>query len=108
MTVIETETPRTGGAGADGAASPRDALNRTVAVISSQLDPDRIGTGPLAELRRMEPLSGELPPAFWRPLFTAVPPAWQGGSMKRERGGGLLDDPMRLVARGERGPKKKE
>src|SRR3546814_18572629 len=90
MTVSETETPRTGGAGADGAASPRDALNRTVAVISSQLDPDRIGTGPLAELRRMEPLSGVLPPAFWRLLFTAVPPDWQGESVMHERGWALL------------------
>lgn len=98
MTDVETETPPAAGAVAEGAASPRETLNRTVAGISGRLDADRIGTGPLAELRRMEPLSGPLPPAFWRILFDAVPSDWQGQSVMHERGWALLVNAMALMA----------
>ena len=36
------------------------------------LERDRLGTGPLAALRRMEP-AGALPPAFWQVLIKHVP-----------------------------------
>lgn len=42
---------------------------KAIRSLSFRLDPEQIGAGPLAELRRMDPLAPVLPPAFWTLLF---------------------------------------
>lgn len=60
---------------ADEPAKPR-SLGQVIAALSRQLHADRIGTGTLAELRRMT--GGSLPPAFWKLyLQDMVPLAWR-------------------------------
>ena len=54
--------------------TPRD-LGRVVAGLSRQLDSARVGSGPLAELRRIG--HHHLPPEFWRLYLTSVPPEWR-------------------------------
>ena len=52
---------------------PPDPVRTSVFALIHTLVPDRLGTGPMAELRRMEPAAGVLPPAFWRVLMKHVP-----------------------------------
>ena len=61
------------------AAEPR--LHEVVSAIAAQLDPDRIGTGPLAALRRLDPTKegGLSTPALQRLLWRHVPEAWLAG-----------------------------
>lgn len=64
------------------AAEP--VLREVVLAIAAQLDPDRIGPGPLAALRRLDPASasGLSTPALQRLLCKQVPDAWlDGGDM---------------------------
>ena len=59
------------------AQAERRFLGQVIATISHRLSADRIGSGALAELRRIS--SALLPPAFWR-LYLAdgvVPPEWR-------------------------------
>ena len=49
------------------------SLARVLARIGRSLTPTGIGTGPLAEIRRMTP--GSPPPAFWRLYLEVVPTA---------------------------------
>ena len=58
----------------DGPAAPR-SLGQLVAALSRHLDAEMIGSGALAELRR---ITGHvLPPAFWKRYLTDVPPEWR-------------------------------
>lgn len=89
-----TETPA-------AAAGPWELLGSAIANLASRLNPDRIGAGPLAELRRMD-VARLPPPAFWRLLLEYVPetlrpppaePAWA-----------LLIGGMARMARKDRSP----
>ena len=55
------------------------SLGQVIAALSRRLNAERIGTGALAELRRIT--DDALPPAFWRLYLEMVPTEW------RERGG---------------------
>lgn len=59
---------------ADEPAKPH-SLGQVIAALSRKLDPERIGTGALAELRRMT--GNDLPPAFWKRYLEDVPLAWR-------------------------------
>ena len=52
-------------------------LGAVIGAISHRLSADRIGTGPLAELRRIS--ESDLPPAFWKLYLMdrVVPPEWR-------------------------------
>ncbi len=50
-------------------------IGRVVATVSGALNADRIGTGRLAELRRMA--WKEFPPSFWDFYLRNVPAAWR-------------------------------
>ena len=54
-------------------------LHEVVGAIATQMHPDRIGTGPLAVLRRLDPRSGLTEPAMQRLLWGHVPDAWLTG-----------------------------
>ena len=54
-------------------------LGKVIARLSAQLDTRRIGSGAMAELRRIR--DDSLPPQFWMLYLTVVPPEW------RERNG---------------------
>ena len=58
----------------DGPAESR-SLGQVVAALSRQLDTKMIGTGALAELRRIT--GNVLPAAFWKRYLTDVPPEWR-------------------------------
>ena len=58
----------------DEPAEPR-SLGQVIATLSRQLNAERIGTGALAELRRMT--GGNLPPAFWKRYLRDVPVEWR-------------------------------
>ena len=58
----------------DELAEPR-SLGQVIAALSRQLNPKMIGTGTLAELRRIT--GNVLPPAFWKRYLTDVPPEWR-------------------------------
>ena len=51
------------------------SLGQVIAALSRQLNAERIGTGSLAELRRIT--DDNLPPAFWKQYLTNVPPEWR-------------------------------
>jgi len=65
---------------ASPAAEPN--LHEIVSAIAAQLHPDRIGTGSLAELRRLDPTKegGLSTPALQRLLWRHVPDAWLAGA----------------------------
>lgn len=50
-------------------------LGQVIATLSRQLHPKRIGTGALAELRRIT--SDNLPPVFWKWYLWDVPQEWR-------------------------------
>ncbi len=52
---------------------PPDPVRTAVHALIHTLAPQRLGTGPIAELRRMEPTAGVLPPVFWTVLMKHVP-----------------------------------
>lgn len=52
----------------EAAVAPVKDVRQTVAALARLLNKDRLGTGPLAQLRRMDPL-GTPPPVFWGLLF---------------------------------------
>ena len=58
-----------------GSAEPM-TLGRIVARLSGHLDPDKHGTGTLAELRRIDE-HDDLPAAFWRFYLKIVPEEWR-------------------------------
>lgn len=60
---------------APASASKPEFIGRVLTTVSHALNADRIGTGRLAELRRMA--WGEFPPSFWEFYFTNVPAAWR-------------------------------
>lgn len=68
------------------AAEPK--LHEVVLAIAAQLDPDRIGTGPLAALRRLDPDpargGGLSTPALQRLLWRYVPDAWLAGKAMQQ------------------------
>ena len=57
------------------AADAPEFIGRVVAAVSRALDAERIGTGRLAELRRMA--WREFPPSFWDFYLGNVPTAWR-------------------------------
>lgn len=57
-------------------AAKEPAFSAVLGRVSVSLDAERIGAGPLAELRRMG--WREFPPEFWRFYLKYVPPAWRG------------------------------
>ena len=59
---------------ADEPAKPC-SLGQVIATLSRQLNAERIGTGALAELRRMT--GDNLPPAFWNRYVQDVPLEWR-------------------------------
>lgn len=66
-----------------------DAVPSAIGTLDSLFRPDAhgrmpIGTGPAAELRRMQPTQGVLPPAFWHVLFL-LPEAVRSGRTEAER-----------------------
>jgi hypothetical protein len=66
---------------------PPDAAPKLADVVSAvvaRLDPDRIGTGPLAMLRRLDPAGSLAVPALQRLLWQHVPDKWlEGGGLRR-------------------------
>src|SRR3546814_19910790 len=54
----------------DAPQADLDDFGRLVVGISHSLNRQNIGSGSLAELRRMKPSTGRMPPAFWRILLT--------------------------------------
>ncbi len=58
----------------DEPPEPR-SMGQVIATLSWQLNAERIGTGALAELRRMT--GNDLPPAFWRRYLQDVPVEWR-------------------------------
>ncbi|MDR3518480.1 MAG: type I-E CRISPR-associated protein Cse2/CasB [Azospirillaceae bacterium] len=60
----------------------RKKLDGIVFALSQVLRKERLGTGPLAQLRRMDPL-GVPPPAFWPLFFEVVDPEAKGESTER-------------------------
>ena len=67
MSNLDPETPDT--------ISVPESLTTVISCLSRQLNPDRIGTGPLAELRRMD--IAEFPPAFWKIYLKDIPAEWR-------------------------------
>jgi len=68
----------------DPAPSAGPKLHEVVLAIAAQLDPDRIGTGPLASLRRLDPQGALAVPALQRLLWRHVPETrLQGEGMRR-------------------------
>lgn len=59
----------------EAAARSQSPFTRPVTALSHLLTPERLGTGALAELRRMDPGGPVLPPAFWRLRFQHLPEA---------------------------------
>ncbi len=45
---------------------------KTIGTLGVILDPDSLGAGALADLRRMDPMAPVLPPVFWRTLLEHV------------------------------------
>ncbi len=72
-------------------------LHEVVYAIAAQLDPDRLGTGPLAMLRRLDPAGSLAEPALQRLLCQHVPDAWLGGEGGMRRWA-LLVHAMALAA----------
>ena len=56
------------------------SLTQVVNAIAAQLDPDRMGTGPMAALRRLDPGGPLVEPALLRLLVQHVPDAWWAGA----------------------------
>lgn len=54
-------------------------LYEAVLAIAAELHPDRLGTGPLAMLRRMDTRASLAEPALLRLLWRHVPEAWLAG-----------------------------
>lgn len=77
--------------------SRRDMIARAAFDLSLHLDPERIGTGGMAELRRMEASDGFLPATFWRLLFRAVPDEIRGSAPSHDRAWALLIHTMALI-----------
>ncbi len=50
-------------------------LGKVIAGLSHRLQPEILGTGSLAALRRIS--GGHLPPAFWKLYLEAVPASWR-------------------------------
>lgn len=57
-------------------------LGRTLGHLAAQLAPERIGSGALAEIRRMTTSSP--PPAFWRLYLSVVPSGLRHTEMSRD------------------------
>ena len=74
--------------GAPSSSEAPEFIGRVVATISSALDAERIGTGRLAELRRME--WQKFPPSFWNFYLKSVPVEWR-------KPGGRDDDRVDLA-----------
>jgi CRISPR type I-E-associated protein CasB/Cse2 len=53
-----------------GKKPPGKKIETAVSHLNHWLDKERIGTGALAEIRRMDPLKPALPPAAWRLLVS--------------------------------------
>ncbi len=62
-----------------------DPVRAAVQNLVHTLTRERLGTGPLAELRRMDPIAGILPPDFWRVLLKHVEPHGLSDGTKAER-----------------------
>lgn len=60
----------------DADSAPPPKLADVVFAITVQLDPDRLGTGPLALLRRLKPTGNLSEPTLHRLLWRHVPDAW--------------------------------
>lgn len=61
--------------GEDATAAAPKGLGSVIGAISPQLDRERIGTGMLAELRRMA--WGEFPPSYWHFALRNIPEQWR-------------------------------
>ena len=81
---------------------PADPVTKAVDSLIHALTPERLGTGPLAELRRMEPATGLLPPAFWKLLIEHVPDDLRQGTeaeqAEAERAWAVIIHGMALMA----------
>ena len=78
-------------------ASPVERkLHEVVYPLAAQLDPDLIGTGPLATLRRLDPSGSMTEPALQRLLWRHVPEPWLSGEGMRQWS--LLIHAMALAA----------
>ena len=66
-------------------AQPRSptTLPHVVNTMATMLDPDRIGTGPLAALRRLDPGGPLAEPALLRLLVQCLPDDWWAGAGMR-------------------------
>jgi CRISPR system Cascade subunit CasB len=72
-------------------------LHEVIYAIAAQLDPDRLGIGPLAMLRRLDPAGSLAEPALQRLLCQYVPDAWLGSEDGMRRWA-LLVHAMALAA----------
>jgi CRISPR system Cascade subunit CasB len=72
----------------------QDLLWKVIGNLANRLDPERIGSGSLAELRRMNDATP--PPAFWRLLLEIVPESLRPES--RERAWMLIIGGMARIA----------
>lgn len=80
-----------------GSVPAEPKLYEVIYAIAAQLDPDRLGTGPLAMLRRLDPTGNLAEPALQRLLCQHVPDAWLGGEDGMRRWA-LLVHAMALAA----------
>jgi hypothetical protein len=81
----------------DAPAKPvRPELHIIVPQLAAHIHPDRIGTGAVAQLRRMEPC-GALPPVFWGLLYEKVSPD-PLDDRQAERGWALIMHALALMA----------
>lgn len=71
-------------------------LSDVVLAVAAQLDPDRMGTGSLASLRRLDPNGALAEPALQRLLWRHVPEGWLHGEGLRRWA--LLIHAMSLAA----------
>src|SRR3546814_15539424 len=81
----------------DAPQADLDDFGRLVVGISHSLNRQNIGSGSLAELRRMKPSTGRMPPAFWRILLTReIGDRWIA-NQARERSWALLTKAMARI-----------
>lgn len=80
-----------------------DPFRKAIGSLAFHLHPDRIGTGAVAQLRRMDPGAAVLPPVFWHTLFAHVPEALSGRA-KAERAWAVVLNGMAHMAPHMPGP----
>jgi hypothetical protein len=77
LDILDPEAPEPSD---DAEPTTPKGLGSVIGTISPRLDPDRVGTGTLAELRRMA--WGEFPAAYWHFTLRHIPEPWRTSNGK--------------------------